>query len=58
MPPAYVKLHVQHGKTDANDAAAIFEAVTRPSMRCVLVKSTEQQAALAVHGTREMLVKQ
>ena len=42
MPPAYVKPYVKRGKTDANDAAAICEAVTRPSMRFVPVKSTEQ----------------
>lgn len=41
MPLAYVKPYVKRGKTDANDAAAICEAVTRPSMRFVPVKSTE-----------------
>jgi transposase len=54
MPPAYVK----RGKTDANDAEAICEAVTRPTMRFVPVKSPEQQAALALHRTRDLLVKQ
>jgi transposase len=58
MPPAYVKPYVKRGKTDANDAAAICEAVTRPSMRFVPVKSVEQQAALALHRTRDLLVKQ
>lgn len=58
MPPAYVKPYVKRGKTDANDAAAICEAVTRPSMRFVPVKSTEDQAALALHRTRDLLVKQ
>src|ERR1700750_2719297 len=58
MPPAYVKPYVKRGKTDANDAAAICEAVTRPSMRFVPVKATEQQAALALHRTRDLLVKQ
>ncbi len=58
MPPAYVKPYVKRGKTNANDAAAICEAVTRPSMRFVPVKSTEQQAALALHRTRDLLVKQ
>lgn len=58
MPPAYVKPYVKRGKTDANDAAAICEAVQRPSMRFVPVKSTEQQAALALHRTRDLLVKQ
>ena len=58
MPPAYVKPYVKRGKTDANDAAAICEAVQRPSMRFVPVKSAEQQAALALHRTRDLLVKQ
>lgn len=58
MPPAYVKPYVKRGKTDAADAEAICEAVTRPSMRFVPVKSPEQQAALALHRTRDLLVKQ
>lgn len=58
MPPAYVKPYLKRGKTDANDAAAICEAMTRPSMRFVPVKSTEHQAALALHRTRDLLVKQ
>jgi transposase len=58
MPPAYVKPYVKRGKTDANDAEAICEAVTRPTMRFVPVKSSEQQAALALHRTRDLLVKQ
>lgn len=58
MPPAYVKPYVKRGKTDANDAEAICEAVTRPTMRFVPVKSPEQQAALALHRTRDLLVKE
>jgi len=58
MPPAYVKPYVKRGKTDAADAEAICEAVTRPSMRFVPVKSPEQQAALSLHRTRDLLVKQ
>lgn len=58
MPPAYVKPYVKRGKTDAADAEAICEAVTRPSMRFVPMKSAEQQAALALHRTRDLLVKQ
>src|ERR671916_3236317 len=58
MPPAYVKPYVKRGKTDAADAAAICEAVTRPTMRFVPVKSREQQAALSVHRARHLLVKQ
>lgn len=58
MPPAYVKPYVKRGKTDANDAEAICEAATRPTMRFVAVKSPEQQAALALHRSRALLVKQ
>ncbi len=58
MPPTYVKPYVERGKTDAADAEAICEAVTRPSMRFVPVKSAESQAALALHRTRDLLVKQ
>lgn len=58
MPPAYVKPYLKRGKTDANDAEAICEAVTRPTMRFVAVKSEQQQAALALHRTRDLLVKQ
>ena len=58
MPPAYVKPYVKRGKTDASDAEAICEAVTRPTMRFVPIKSAEQQAALALHRTRDLLVKQ
>ena len=58
MPPAYVKPYVKRGKTDAADAEAVCEAVTRPTMRFVPVKSAEQQAALSMHRTRDLLVKQ
>lgn len=58
MPPAYVKPYVKRGKTDANYAEAICEAVTRPTMRFVAVKSPEQQAALSIHRARNLLVKQ
>src|ERR1700675_1785332 len=58
MPPAYVKPYVKRGKTDAADAEAVCEAVTRPTMRFVPVKSTEQQPALSMHRTRDLLVKQ
>ena len=46
MPPFYVKPYVKRGKTDAADAEAICEAVVRPTMRFVPVKSAERQAAL------------
>ena len=58
MPPQYVKAYVKRGKNDAADAAAICEAVTRPSMRVVPVKTEEQQAALTMHRVRELLVRQ
>jgi transposase len=56
MPPAYVKPYVKRGKTDAGDAEAICEAVTRPTMRFVPIKWVEQQAALVLHRTRDLLV--
>ncbi len=58
MPPRYVKPYVKRGKNDAADAEAICEAVTRPTMRFVAVKSTEQQSVLMLHRTRELLVRQ
>jgi transposase len=58
MPPAYVKPYVKRNKNDGRDAEAICEAVGRPNMRFVAVKSVEQQASLAVHGTRALLVRQ
>jgi len=58
MPPAYVKPYVKRNKTDAADAEAIAEAVTRPTMRFVTIKSAENQAALMLHRVREMLVRQ
>ena len=58
MPPHYVKPYVKRGKNDAADAAAICEAVTRPTMRFVSVKGMEQQSVLMLHRTRELLVRQ
>lgn len=58
MPPAYVKPYVKRGKADAADAEAICEAVTRPTMRFVAVKTPEQQAVLMLHKTRDLLVRQ
>src|SRR6185437_11049050 len=58
MPPAYVKAYVKRGKTDAADAEAIAEAVTRPTMRFVAVKTVDQQAVLMLHKTRDLLVRQ
>lgn len=58
MPPSYVKPYVKRGKTDAADAEAICEAVTRPSMRFVPVKSEADSAALILHRARDFLVGQ
>jgi transposase len=58
VPPSYVKAYVKRGKNDAADAEAICEAVTRPNMRFVPVKSTEQQGVLVLHRARELLVRQ
>jgi transposase len=58
IPPAYVKPYVKRGKTDAVDAEAICEAVARPTMRFVPIKSAECQAALMVLKTRDLLVRQ
>jgi transposase len=58
MPAHYVKAYVKRGKNDAADAAAICEAVTRPTMRFVAIKSQEQQAVLVMHRTRDLLVRQ
>ncbi len=58
IPPSYVKPYVRRNKNDAADAAAICEAVSRPSMRFVAAKSEAQQAATGVHRVRELLMKQ
>jgi transposase len=58
MPPAYVKPYVKRGKTDAADAEAITEAVRRPTMRFVAIKSPEQQAVLTLHRSRDLLIRQ
>jgi transposase len=58
MPASYVKAYVKRNKNDAADAAAICEAVTRPSMRFVPLKTAEQQSALMLHRTRDLLVRQ
>jgi transposase len=52
MPPSYVKAYVKRNKNDAADAEAICEAVTRPSMRFVPVKTAEQQVVLMLHRAR------
>jgi transposase len=58
MPAQYVKPYVKRQKNDATDAEAICEAVGRPSMRFVPVKSAEQQAVLMLHRSRDLLVRQ
>lgn len=58
MPPAYVKPYVKRGKSDAADAEAICEAVTRPTMRFVEIKSADQQAILCQHRARSIMVGQ
>jgi transposase len=58
MPPSYVKPYVKRQKNDAADAEAICEAVTRPTMRFVEVKSPEQQSVMVLHRVRQMLMRQ
>lgn len=58
MPPSYVKPYVKRRKNDAADAEAICEAVTRPTMRFVEVKSVEQQSVMVLHRVRLMLMRQ
>lgn len=58
MPASYVKAYVKRNKNDPADAAAICEAVSRPSMRFVEVKTEAQQAAACIHKVREMMMKQ
>lgn len=58
LPPQYVKPYVKRGKNDAADAEAICEAMSRPTMRFVPVKTAETQAGLMLHGARDLLIKQ
>jgi transposase len=58
IAPAYVKPYVKRSKSDAADAAAICEAMSRPDMRFVPIKSADQQAVLMLHKTRELLIGQ
>jgi len=57
-PDPWAKAYVRRNKNDPADAAAICEAVSRPSMRFVTVKTEQQQAAAGIHKVREMLMKQ
>jgi transposase len=58
MPARYVKPYVKRNKTDAADAEAICEAVTRPTMRFVPIKTAEQQSVLMLHRSRQLFVRQ
>ena len=58
MPARYVKPYVKRNKNDAADAEAICEAVTRPTMRFVPIKTVEQQSVLMLHWTRQLFVRQ
>ena len=58
MPPSCVKPYLKRGKSDTADAEAICEAVSRPTMRFVPVTAPEQQAALRLHRTRDLFVRQ
>lgn len=58
IPPAYVKPYVKRQKNDMADAEAICEAVTRPNMHFVAIKSADQQAVLMLHRARDFLLRQ
>src|ERR1700736_2624049 len=58
MPAKDVKAYVKRNKNDAADAEAICEAVRRPTMRFVRIKSAEQQGQLMQHRTRDLLMRQ
>lgn len=58
LPPQYVRPYVKRQKNDTADAEAICEAVQRPTMRFVPVKTEEQQGMLVIHRVREMLMRQ
>ena len=58
MAPQFVKPYVMADKNDSNDASGIAEAVTRPKMKFVAVKTIEQQDVLAMHRARELVMKQ
>jgi transposase len=58
IPPAYAKAYVRRNKNDPADAAAICEAVGRPSMRFVAIKTEQQQAMVGIHRVRDLLMKQ
>lgn len=57
IPPQYIKPYVKRGKNDAADAEALGEALSRPTMRFVSVKTAKQQAALMLVGLRDRLIR-
>ncbi|BAB52323.1 transposase [Mesorhizobium japonicum MAFF 303099] len=57
IPPQYVKPYVKRGKNDTADAEALCEAMSRPTMRFVPVKTAKQQAALMLVGLRDRLIR-
>jgi len=57
MPPQLVKPYIKRNKNDATDAEALCEAMSRPTMRFVPVKSPEQQAALMLVSLRDRLIR-
>lgn len=58
MSPHFVKPYIKANKNDCNDAEGIAEAVSRPNMRFVPIKSIEQQEVLTIHRARTLLMKQ
>lgn len=58
MPASYVKAYVRRNKNDARDAEGCCEAVSRPTMRFVPIKTVEQQSQRALHRARDLLVRQ
>jgi transposase len=58
LPPQYIKPYVKRGKNDANDAEAICEAMSRPGMRFVPIKSAKRQAEVMLLEVRDLLIKQ
>jgi transposase len=58
MPPAYVKPYIKRNKNDGRDAEGVCEAMARPTMRFVPVKSLDNQAVQVMHRTRRLLVRQ
>ncbi|SFB56269.1 Transposase [Rhizobium sp. NFR07] len=58
MPPRYVKPYVKRNQNDAADTEAICEAVKRPNMRFVPIKTADQQSILMLHLTRILFIRQ